>query len=189
MFQTTINHRCAGIMLLMFLCSMIVSSRAEEQTVIYRVIGLCTPDRQDDLREAFKEVPNAQIVSIDYDNGECTLRYDSAKLSAGKPPTADELFNHIKSRLNAVSHGLFNLKLRCTLPKEQLQRIEIEIGILDCKGCRLGTYYAVANIDGVEQANISNTPSRVIAWIDASKTNREALVAALKKNRVGLPTP
>ncbi len=179
---------CAGILLF---CAMIFSSKAEEQTVTYRVVGLCTPDRQGDLREAFKEVPNVEIVSIDYDNGECAIRYDLTKLSPGsnpkKPPTDEAILKQLKERLNGVSHGLFSLKPRCALPKDKLQKIEIKIGILDCKGCRLGTYYAVAAIEGVEQVNISTTPSQVIAWIDASKTNREALVAALKKARVDFP--
>src|SRR5258706_1750990 len=136
---------CVGIMIL---CSTILPSKAEEQTVTYRVVGLCTPDRQDDLREAFKEVPNVEIASIDYDNGECTLRYDLTKLSAGskKPPTDEALLKQLKDRLNGVSHGLFSLKARSVLPKEKLQKIEIKIGILDCKGCRFGTYYAVATI-------------------------------------------
>jgi len=31
--------------------------------------------------------------------------------------------------------------------------------------------------------------SEVLAWIDPTKTNREALIAAMKKARVAFPTP
>ena len=37
-----------------------------------------------------------------------------------------------------------------------------------------------------ERATVSATPSAVIAWIDATKTKREALEDALKKVRVDL---
>ena len=175
----------------MLMFAMIVSSKAEERTVTYRVLGMCTADRQKDLQEAFKEVPNVQVAGIDFDNGECSLRYDLATFWPGsdpkKPPADDKILERIRDRLNGVSHGLFTLKARSALPKDKLQRIEIKIGILDCKACRLGTYYAVANIDGVEQVNIASEPQRVCAWIDASKTKREALVAALKNARVDFP--
>ena len=175
----------------MLLLATALTSQAEDRTVTYRVLGLCTPDLQNELREAFKEVPNVAVTGIDFDNGECTLRYDLATFWPGadakKPPADEKILERIRDRLHGVSHGLFTLKARCALPKDKLQRIEIKIGILDCKACRLGTYYSVANIDGVEQVNIAVDPQRVCAWIDASKTKREALVAALKNARVDFP--
>src|SRR5437868_2813146 len=151
MFQKTI--------LALLLCAAIAAARAEEQTVVYRVVGLCSPERQADLREAFKEVPNVEIAGIDYDNGECSLRYDLSKLGHNpkKPSTDETIMKQLSDRLNGVTHGMFKLKARCAIPKEKLEKIEIKIGILDCKGCRLGTYFAVANMDGVEQVNISAT--------------------------------
>jgi len=73
------------------------------------------------------------------------------------------------------------------VPAEKLTKLEVPIGVLDCKGCRYSAYIAVAKLDGVERATVSTTPSAVIAWVDAAKVKREDLVAALKKMRVELP--
>jgi hypothetical protein len=184
MFARILKSGCV-----ILVCATLSALRAEEQTVIYRVVGLCSPDRQDDLREAFKEVPNVQIASIDYDNAECTLRFDLAKLGFDpkKPPDDDKVLTQLANRLHGVTHGLFTLKARCALPKDKLQHLDIKIGILDCKGCRLGTYYSIARMDGVEQANLIAKPSEISAWIDPAKVKREALIDALKKARVDLP--
>jgi copper chaperone CopZ len=58
----------------------------------------------------------------------------------------------------------------------------------DCKGCRHGVYSTIAKIDGVERATVDSKASVVTAWIDAAKTNREVLIAALKKGRVEFPS-
>ncbi len=55
---------------------------------------------------------------------------------------------------------------------------------LDCKGCAFGAYRAVAKLDGVERATVDFRRGIVTARVDPSKTNREALVAALKKAEV-----
>ena len=70
------------------------------------------------------------------------------------------------------------------VPADQLTKLEIPIGVLDCKGCRYAAYIAVAKLDGVERATVTTTPSAVVAWVDAAKVKREALVDALKKMRV-----
>ena len=54
----------------------------------------------------------------------------------------------------------------------------------DCKGCNFGLYRSIANIEGVERAVASFKEGHVTAWIDHTKTNREALLAALKKKEV-----
>jgi hypothetical protein len=164
---------------------------AEDQTVTYRILGLATPDRQDDLREDMKTIANVELVSIDYDKAQCTLRFNVAKLfpdaNPKKPPKEDDIFTKLRDQLNGASLGTFKLKPMNTLSKAKLQRIDIKIAILDCAACRLGAYYTLANLDGVEQANVSEKPSQVTAWIDPSKTNREALIEALKKARVEFP--
>ncbi len=71
---------------------------------------------------------------------------------------------------------------------DKLQKIEIQVGLLDCKGCRYGAYIAIAKLDGVEHATVSES-ALLTAWIDPAKTNREALIEALKKGRVELVTP
>jgi hypothetical protein len=169
------------------------SARADEQSASYRVVGLCSLDRVEDLCEAFKEVTTAQVERIDFDKGECTLRFDLAKIFPGvkpdKLPPLEDLVKRFSERLNGVSHGQFKLRALCALPREKLQRIELKIGLLDCKACRLGAYYAVANIEGVEQANVAAEGNQMTAWIDPAKTNREALVEALKKAGVDFTAP
>ena len=59
-------------------------SQAGEQTVTYLILGLASPDRQDDLREDLKAVANVELVSIAYDQAQCTLRFDVAKIKAGE---------------------------------------------------------------------------------------------------------
>jgi copper chaperone CopZ len=64
----------------------------------------------------------------------------------------------------------------------------VEIGVLGlgCKGCCLALYDSVAKIEGVEQATASFKESKLTALIDPEKTNREALIDALKKRNVSL---
>ena len=60
----------------------------------------------------------------------------------------------------------------------------IGVAGLDCKGCAYGAYRTLAKIDGVERATVYFKQWIVTARVDPSKTNREALVAALKKAEV-----
>ena len=46
---------------------------------------------------------------------------------------------------------------------------------------------AIAKIDGVERASVNSDSRTLTAWIDATKTKKEAIEAALKKARVELP--
>jgi copper chaperone CopZ len=74
-------------------------------------------------------------------------------------------------------------------PRDQLTRVEIGVLGLDCRGCALGAYEAVAKLDGVEQATASFKEGRVVAWIDPKKTDRATLEAALKKKNIELKSP
>lgn len=174
--------------------SLVSPVQAEEQTARYGLIGLFTPDRKDDLRELMRELPEFQLASIDTDSAEVTIRYDLAKLfpnfNAKKPPTADEVFQRLNNLLGSASQGTFRIKPLSTVPKDKLTRVEIKIGVLDCKACRYGAYSVVLRIDGVERATVSAQPSMVTAWIDPSKTDRAALEAALKRAGVQIdPKP
>ena len=51
------------------------------QTVTYRVLGLCYPERVDELRAVLKDRP-VTIVGIDYARGEATFTHDPKELSA-----------------------------------------------------------------------------------------------------------
>ncbi|MFM8470923.1 MAG: hypothetical protein ACKODH_13335, partial [Limisphaerales bacterium] len=122
---------------------------------------------------------------------EVTLRFDPEKLfpptKAKQPPPADKLLARLDQLIGTASTRTFSLLERSTLPAEQLTKLEIPIGVLDCKACRYAAYSAVAKLGGVERATVSTTPSAVIAWVEAAKVKRGDLVAALKKIQVAVP--
>ena len=163
---------------------------AEEQTGTYRLIGLSAPERESDLREVMKTVPDVALVSLDIAKAEVNLRFDAEKLflpaKSKQPPAPDKITERLNSLIGGASKNTFSLTERSTVPADKLTKVEIPIGVLDCKGCRYAAYQAVAKLDGVERATVSATPSAIIAWIDATKTKREALEEALKKVRADL---
>jgi hypothetical protein len=178
----------------LLLCLLCLSLRAEESC--HRIFGLSDPSRELDLREQIKAVPELEIAALDLETAVATFRYDVKMLlpEAKNPPTAETIAKRLdelvkKASRNPVSgHVTFSLKPLSDFPKDQLQKIEIQLGLLDCKGCRYTAYLACAKLDGVENVIVSET-SLVTAWVQPSKTTREALIAALKKVRIGLPTP
>ena len=163
---------------------------AEEQTGTYRLFGLSAAEREADLREVLAKVPEVTLVSLDAGKAEVTLRFEAEKLfpptKAKQPPAADKITARLDTLIGTASTRTFGITERSTLPADKLTKVEIPIGVLDCKGCRYAAYQAVAKLDGVERATVSTMPSAVIAWIDAAKTKREALEEALKKARVDL---
>ena len=163
---------------------------AEEQTGTYRLIGLSAPERESDLREVMKTVPDVALVSLDIAKAEVNLRFDAEKLflpaKSKQPPAPDKITERLNSLIGGASKNTFSLTERSTVPADKLTKVEIPIGVLDCKGCRYAAYQAVAKLEGVERATVSATPSAVIAWIDATKIKRDALEEALKKARVDL---
>jgi copper chaperone CopZ len=165
---------------------------AAEQMATFRLIGLSAPEREPDLREVVAKVPELTLVSLDAARAEVTLRFDPEKLFPpvkGKQPVpaADKILARLDQLLGTASTRTFTLTARSTVPAEKLTKLDIPIGVLDCKGCRYAAYIAVAKLDGVERATVTSTPSAVVAWVDAAKVKREELVAALKKMRVELP--
>ena len=161
---------------------------AEEQTATYRLVGLSAPEREADLREVLKSVAEVTLVSLDAAKAEVTLRFDSDKLGipakAKQPPAPDKITERLNNLLGNASKNTFHLASPSAVPADKLTKVEIPIGVLDCKACRYAAYSAVAKLDGVERATVSTAPSAVSAWIDATKTKREALEDALKKARV-----
>lgn len=168
------------------------SLRAQEQTNTFRVIGLFSPERQDDLRELLQTVSAFQLVSLNFPQAEATLRYELPQLfpntNLKKPPTADAILKRLDELLRQASQGAFTLRPLCTLPADQLTKLEIKVIMPDCKGCRHGVYSSVAKLEGVERATVDSKTSVLTAWIDGTKTKREALIEALKKARVELPS-
>ena len=137
-----------------------------------------------------KAVPEVALVRLDAAKAEVTLRFDPEKLfpptKSKQQPAPDKITERVNSLIGQASKNTFSLTAPSTVPTDKLTKVEIPIGVLDCKGCRYAAYQAVAKLDGVERATVSATPSAVIAWIDATRTKREALEDALKKARVEL---
>jgi copper chaperone CopZ len=156
---------------------------AEPQTFKCRVTGLFNHEREADLREAVQKMTDVTVVSIDFDVAEVTFSYDPEKLFQKGTKEKDRLERFDNLLRNASNHT-FAAKPLFTTPKDKLTRIEITVSAPDCKGCCLGVYQIVANIDGVEQATVDLKSGQVTALIDPSKTGKAALETALKKREV-----
>lgn len=160
---------------------------AKPEQITYRVTGLFSKDRENDLRAAFAEMSEFKLVSVDYDEAEVTLEFDPATLFPGqKPERVTEL---IDQKLRSVTRSTFGVKPRRTIPRDKLQEIVIAAEGLDCKACCLAAYEAVANIDGVYRATASFKERRITALIDPTKTDRAKLEEALRKKGVQLGKP
>ena len=164
--------------------------QAQPQPTRFRVIGMFSLDRQDDLREAMKQLPGVKLGTVDFPNAEAEITYDLAQLFPQARPkqvfTADQIVVRLDELLRPASNDTFSLKLPSTTPKDKLKRIEIGVIGHDCRGCCLGAYEAIAKDAGVLQATVSFKEGRVIALIDPAKTDKAALEAVLKKVQVQL---
>lgn len=172
-------------------CAFVSPVRAEEPAVRYGIVGLFSTERKQDLRDVLAEVPEIELVDVDFDAAEVRLRYELAKLipntNPKKPPTEAEVLQRLNNLLLPASRGSFRLQPRSSVPDDKLTKLEIDIGILDCKACRFGAYRAAMRVEGVERATVSASPSRITVWIDAKKTDRAALETSLKNAGVDFP--
>ncbi len=142
-------------------------------TTTFKVIGLCYPERVEDLRALVRARDDIKLVEVDYDHGQATFSYDAAHISG-------------ESISNLVGSKGFAVRALEHIPPEHLARVAIAMVGLDCKGCALGTYNAIGRIDGVERATVDLKVGLVDATIDTAKTNQAALEEALKKAGVTL---
>jgi copper chaperone CopZ len=160
---------------------------AGPQQVVHRVAGLFSPDVEADLRKAVEKVEGVRLVSVDFDYAEATFEYDAARTFPGaKPEQVVEQFNNL---LRQASNHLLGITPRSTVPRDKLTRIEIPIGVLDCKACCLAVYEILARQDGVEQATASFKDGKATALIDPAKTDRARLEAALREREVPVTSP
>jgi copper chaperone CopZ len=160
---------------------------SDVQPVKHRVTGLFNKEREADLREAVKKLTDVSIVSIDFDTSEVTFSYDPLKLLGKGSET--QLVERFDNMIRNASTHTFGIRALCTTPKEKLQRIEIPVAGLDCKGCELSAYEVIFKIEGVEQATCSFKGGLMTALIDPEKTSKGALEEALKKRNVALKAP
>ena len=160
---------------------------ADEQTGQYTIIGLFSPDREKDLRDVLENISEFQLVQLDYENARATIRYDLHALmpeqNPKKPPKPEQIIERLNNILGRESDYTFSVRPASTVPPERLTKLELKVGILDCKGCRYAAYLAVMKADGVDRATVG-ADSVVTAWIDPSKTDRAGVEAALKKARI-----
>jgi copper chaperone CopZ len=152
----------------------------------HRVTGLFSEDRVADLRVLLEKFPGITLKHVDFNTAEAVFEYDADQLF--NKPNPDQLIERFDMLLRNESRGTFGIRPLCLLPKEKLQRVEIPVLGLDCKGCSLGAYEAIFKLDGVEQATASFKLGLVTAWIDPARTNRAVLEDALKKKNVTLKT-
>jgi hypothetical protein len=157
-----------------------------ETSVKFKLTGMFAPFRQDDLKDAAAKMSEFKLANLDYENSEVTFTYDSTKVLRGAKP--DHIKNYIDNKLKEASNHTFGLEQPCT-NREKLKRIEIHVGMLDCKACALGVYWMVTKVPGVEQATVGLKDGLVIAFIDPDKTNRAAIVALLKEREVTVKDP
>jgi copper chaperone CopZ len=154
------------------------------ETFTHRVTGLFSREREADLREAVKRVPDLALEAVDFDRGEATFNYDPAIFFKGvKEKDQVERFNNL---LRQASSHTFGIRAKGDVSWDKLALVEIPVAGLDCRACELSAYEIIYKIDGVEQATASFKEGRVTARVDPAKTSREALIEALKKRQVAV---
>jgi hypothetical protein len=162
------------------------SLQAAEQTSEHSVVGLFSPDRVGDFHKTMADIPELHLVHLDYETARATFRYDLKALfptmNLKKPPKDADIEQRLSRMLGDASNDTFSLKPDPQIPAGKLTKVEIAIGILDCKGCRYGAYLLVMKEEGVVRATVVD--KLITAWIDPGKTNRAAIEAALKKGTV-----
>jgi copper chaperone CopZ len=144
-------------------------------TATFKILGLCYPERVEDLRAVIRTREDVELVNVDYEHGLATFAFDSRKVSS-------------ESIGNSIGSKGFGLRPESHVAAELLVRVDIGVIGLDCKGCALGTYNAIGSIDGVERATVNYKEGLVTAFIDSSKTSQPVLEEALKKAGVTLKT-
>jgi copper chaperone CopZ len=174
--------------ILAIVCGALALPAAAEEPVIatgqFRLYGLFSPDRQDDLRLVMQKLPDVKLVSVDFDAGEATFEYDIKK--AFGSPTPEQVPERLNNMLRGVSNGTFGVKPLCTTARDKLERLEIPVYGLDCKACSFACYKMLAEVDGVEYAIASFKEQKAVVLIDPAKTNRAALEKRLKEREVSL---
>lgn len=152
----------------------------------FRVLGLFSPGRETDLREAFAELPDVKLVAVAFADAEVTVEFVPGNAFPGAKP--EQFAARLDEKLRAATRGTFGVKPRRTVPRDKLQEVTIPAPVLDCKACCLAAYEAVARLDGVERATATfEGGGKVTALIDPAKVDRAKLEEALR--RVGVPVP
>lgn len=184
-----------NLLLIITLLFMPIAAVAEEpqptapREFTFRVTGLFSPDRVEDLRELIASLPqgDVKVVSVDFDQATVVFAFDPDQLFGKIDPTKIvERFDQIVGNPSRRTFGILPLS---EIPAEKLVKLEIPIVGLDCKGCSFAAYDCVYKIEGVERATASFKVGLVTAWIAPEKTNRAALEEMLTKRGIELKQP
>lgn len=166
------------------LCCLAEDKPVQPKPMRHRITGLFSPEREKDLREVVKQLPEVKLISIDFKHAEATFEYDADKLlNRPKPEEIPQRFNDL---LRPASNHTFGIEPLSTTPKDKLTLVEIPVVGLDCKACCLTAYESIYKIEGVEQATASFKEGLVTALINPEMTNRSVLETALKSRGVTL---
>lgn len=166
--------------------ALFASAAQAAEPIKHQITGLFSTEREADLRETFKELPEFKLVSIDFKNAEASFEYDPAKVFPNAKP--EQIIERFDNLLRQASRHTFGIKALRSLPKDKLTLIEIPVVGLDCKGCCLGAYDAIYRLPGVEMATASFKLGRVTALVNPEKIDRVELETALKQRGVQLKT-
>ena len=180
--MTRLALLCCGLLASSF--TLAQDQPAAPQEVKHQVTGLFCPERVEDLHKAAKQLVDIELVSVDYTTAEAVFRYDPARVFNNA--TAEKTVEQFDNQLRNASRHTFGIKPLCTIPRDQLQFVEIPVVGLDCKACSLGAYEIVYKLEGVEQATASFKTGLVTAWIDPAKTDRKKLEEILVQRGVTL---
>jgi len=93
--------------LLVILCLIASAALAEESR--HRILGLSAPEREPDLRESMKAIPEVQLVGLDHDKAEVTLRYDFIALfpnyNPKKPLKPEDIEKRLDEKLRTATRA------------------------------------------------------------------------------------
>src|SRR4051794_23390823 len=78
---------------------------ARPERFTYRVLGLFSPDREADLRQAFKELPELSLVAVNFEDAEMTVEFVPARAFPGAKP--EQLAERIDQRLRSATYHTF----------------------------------------------------------------------------------
>jgi len=188
----TIPHQIAGLLAIAFCCVSLHDLSADDKPVEakgikHQITGLFCPEREQDFKDLCTEkLARFKLISVDYANAEATFDYDPAKEFPGANPA--QIIERFDNELRNASRSTFGARPVRTMPKEQLQLIEIPIVGLDCKACSLAVYEIIYRLPGVEQATASFKTGKATALVDPKQTDRAKLEMALKQRGVTLDT-
>lgn len=154
-------------------------------TVRMRITGLYAPERINQLRQWMSEFSEVKLKQVDFETTEALFAYQP-DCDLFRYVNAEQLIDRFDNRLRQLSHHTIGAKPLCTIPRDQLEFIEIPIFGLDCPACCLAASEILSKVPGVEQATASFRDHMATAWIDPKTTNRDALLKALTDRGVEL---